>query len=82
MYIIKVDGDIVSDNKNIIVGKLENVISSDNMTEDVQRRIEDISKFTDRLEYMDLSLKNEFFKILDDIIDEGNVDSIILNKRK
>jgi len=72
----------VSDNKNIIVGKLENVISSDNMTEDVQRRIEDISKFTDRLEYMDLSLKNEFFKILDDIIDEGNVDSIILNKRK
>ena len=72
----------MSDNKNIIVGKLENVISSDNMTEDVQRRIEDISKFTDRLEYMDLSLKNEFFKILDDIIDEGNVDSIILNKRK
>ena len=82
MYIIRVDGDIVPDNKSIIVEKLENVVSIDNMTDDVKRRIEKISKFTDRLEYMDPRLKLEFLKIVDDIILEGNIDSIILNKRK
>ena len=61
---------------------LENVIPSDCMTDDVKWRIEKISKFTDRLEYMDPRLKLEFLKIVDDIILEGNIDSIILNKRK
>lgn len=67
------------DNKSIIVGKLENVVSIDNMTDDVKRRIEKISKFTDRLEYMDPRLKLEFLKIVDDIILEGNIDNIILD---
>lgn len=60
-----------------IVGKLENVVSIDNMTDDVKRRIEKISKFTDRLEYMDPRLKLEFLSIIDDIILNGNIDVII-----
>ena len=74
-YIIKVEGGMVSNDD--IVEKLESIIPSCSMTDNVQKRIEDFSKFTTRLEKMGPALKDEFLSIIDDIILNGNIDVII-----